>query len=165
MEKYLRISSYVRKPFLIYDFATAPLWISLYMRKIRFSFLSVHLQILENSEKWVSCPSLILSKSCLVQVLSNLTKSCPNPYQVQYCPKSYLNPVEVLSKSCFMSCPSPVQILSISYPNPEHVLPKSCPNHLQILAKYCSSPGQILFKSCPSPVKILSSPGQVLYKS
>ncbi len=36
--KYLRISSYIRKPFLIYDFATAPLWISLYMRKIRFSF-------------------------------------------------------------------------------------------------------------------------------
>jgi hypothetical protein len=29
--KYLRISSYIRKSFLIYDFATAPLWISLYM--------------------------------------------------------------------------------------------------------------------------------------
>jgi hypothetical protein len=36
--EYLRISSYIRKPFLIYDFATAPLWISLYMRKIGFSF-------------------------------------------------------------------------------------------------------------------------------
>jgi hypothetical protein len=34
MGKYLRISSYIRKPFLIYDFATAPLLISLYMRKI-----------------------------------------------------------------------------------------------------------------------------------
>jgi hypothetical protein len=32
----------IGKPFLIYDFATAPLWISLYMRKIRFYFLSVH---------------------------------------------------------------------------------------------------------------------------
>ncbi len=41
MGKYLRISSYIRKLFLIYDFGTAPLWISLYMRKIRFSFLSV----------------------------------------------------------------------------------------------------------------------------
>ncbi len=41
MGKYLRISSYIRKPFLIYDFATAPLWISLYTRKIWFSFLSV----------------------------------------------------------------------------------------------------------------------------
>ncbi len=41
MGKYLRISSFSRKPFLIYDFATAPLWISLYMRKIGFSFLSV----------------------------------------------------------------------------------------------------------------------------
>ncbi len=39
--KYLRISSYIRKPFLIYDFATDPIWISLYMRKISFSFLSV----------------------------------------------------------------------------------------------------------------------------
>ena len=38
MVKYLRISSYIRKPFLIYDFATAPLWISLYMRKILFNF-------------------------------------------------------------------------------------------------------------------------------
>ncbi len=36
--KYLRSSSYIRNPFLIYDFATAPLWISLYMRKIFFSF-------------------------------------------------------------------------------------------------------------------------------
>ncbi len=42
MGKYLRISSYIRKPFLIYDFATAPLLISLYMRKIWFYFLSVH---------------------------------------------------------------------------------------------------------------------------
>ncbi len=28
--KYLHISSYIRKPFLIYYFASAPLWISLY---------------------------------------------------------------------------------------------------------------------------------------
>jgi hypothetical protein len=41
MGKYLRVSSYMRKPFIIYDFATAPLWISLYMRKILFYFLSV----------------------------------------------------------------------------------------------------------------------------
>ncbi len=42
MGKYLRISSYIRKPFLMYDFATAPFIISLYMRKIWFSFLSVY---------------------------------------------------------------------------------------------------------------------------
>ncbi len=41
MVKYLRISSFIRKPFFIYDFATAPFWISLYMRKIFFSLLSV----------------------------------------------------------------------------------------------------------------------------
>ncbi len=38
MGNYLRNSSYIRKPFLIYDFATAPLGISLYMRKIYFLF-------------------------------------------------------------------------------------------------------------------------------
>ncbi len=36
MGKYLRISSYSRKPFLLYDCATDPLWISLYMRTIWF---------------------------------------------------------------------------------------------------------------------------------
>jgi hypothetical protein len=43
MGKYLRISSYIRRPFLIYmyDIATAPLCISLYMRKILCSFLSM----------------------------------------------------------------------------------------------------------------------------
>jgi hypothetical protein len=32
----------MRRPLVIYDFATAPFWISLYMRKILFSFLSVY---------------------------------------------------------------------------------------------------------------------------
>ncbi len=35
-------SSYIRKPFLIYDLAIDPLWISFYMRKIWFSYLSVY---------------------------------------------------------------------------------------------------------------------------
>ncbi len=39
MGKYLRISSYIRKPFLIYDFATAPLWISLQYIWGKFDFL------------------------------------------------------------------------------------------------------------------------------
>ena len=38
MTKYLRISSYIRKLFFIYDFSTAPIWISLYMRNILLSF-------------------------------------------------------------------------------------------------------------------------------
>jgi hypothetical protein len=37
MEKNLRISSYIRKPFLIYEFAPIPSEISLFMRKILFS--------------------------------------------------------------------------------------------------------------------------------
>ncbi len=36
--KYMRISSYIRKSFLIYDFETGPLWISLYVRKIWFFY-------------------------------------------------------------------------------------------------------------------------------
>jgi len=38
MVKYLRISSYIRKPFIINDFETNPIWISLHIRKISFSF-------------------------------------------------------------------------------------------------------------------------------
>ncbi len=37
MRKYFHIL-YMRRPLVIYDFATAPLWISLYTRKIWFSF-------------------------------------------------------------------------------------------------------------------------------
>ncbi len=37
MRKYLVIQ-YIRKPLVIYDFANSPFWISLYMRKIVFSF-------------------------------------------------------------------------------------------------------------------------------
>jgi hypothetical protein len=41
---------YYRKPFLIYDFATAPLWISLHMRKILFSFfISASMALAGNS--------------------------------------------------------------------------------------------------------------------
>ncbi len=53
MVKYLRISSYIRKPFLIYDFAPDPIWTSLYMRKIFFSFLSVWDYTLVKNEKWL----------------------------------------------------------------------------------------------------------------
>ncbi len=61
--KYLRISSYVRKPFLTFDFATAPIWISLYMRKF-FSFLSVYdrkgSEVVWGSGHW---PNILLQSS------------------------------------------------------------------------------------------------------
>jgi len=42
MGKYLRISSYFRKPFLTYDLAAAPLWIFLiYEENLIFFFISV----------------------------------------------------------------------------------------------------------------------------
>jgi hypothetical protein len=36
MTRYLRISSYIRKLFLTYDFVTTPFWISLYMYEETF---------------------------------------------------------------------------------------------------------------------------------
>jgi hypothetical protein len=41
MAKYLRISSYIKKPFLTNDFAIDSVSISLYMSKISFSFQCV----------------------------------------------------------------------------------------------------------------------------
>ncbi len=52
MVKYLRISSYIRKPFLKYDFATAPFGISVYTRKIFFSFYQCSPQIWCWCEIW-----------------------------------------------------------------------------------------------------------------
>ncbi len=49
MRKCANISPYMRRPLVIYDFATAPLWITLYMRKSRFSFLSVRLFVRKNT--------------------------------------------------------------------------------------------------------------------
>ncbi len=42
MVKYLRLSTYISKPFLIYDFATDLIWISLHLGKISFSFWSMY---------------------------------------------------------------------------------------------------------------------------
>jgi hypothetical protein len=42
-EEMLKYFPIYEEALFIYDIATAPLWISLYMRKIRFSFLSVKL--------------------------------------------------------------------------------------------------------------------------
>ncbi len=43
MRKCANVSPYMRRrPLVIYDFATAPFWISYYMGKILFSILSVH---------------------------------------------------------------------------------------------------------------------------
>ena len=43
MRKCANISPYMKRPLVIYDYATAPFWISWYMWKIWFSFLSVFL--------------------------------------------------------------------------------------------------------------------------
>ena len=48
IRKCANISPYMRRPLVTYDFATAPFWISLYMRKIWFSFLSVQRQMISH---------------------------------------------------------------------------------------------------------------------
>ncbi len=59
MRKYENISPYMRRPLVMYDFATAPLWISLYMRKILFSFLSVHRSAGPLVSPWHLFPNVI----------------------------------------------------------------------------------------------------------
>ncbi len=55
MGKYLDISSYIRKAFLIYDFATAPLWIFLiYEENLIFFFISVEEGEGVDSALWLS---------------------------------------------------------------------------------------------------------------
>jgi hypothetical protein len=46
MRKCENISPYMKRPLVIYDFATAPFWITLYMRKIWFSFYQWRKQLL-----------------------------------------------------------------------------------------------------------------------
>ncbi len=74
MGKYFRISSYIGKPFLIYDFATAPLWISLYMgKKLIFFFISARL------DDW-------LQMSWISQTVQFYFYADGRPAPSQYCP-------------------------------------------------------------------------------
>jgi hypothetical protein len=45
MRKWTNILQYMRRPLVIYGFATDPCRVSLYMRKIRFSFLSEYFEV------------------------------------------------------------------------------------------------------------------------
>jgi hypothetical protein len=74
MIKYLRSSS-VRKPFLIYDFASYPILISLYMRKIFLSFhLSVNGNLCLRGGAAVCCVCYYILKNSM----------CRNPYEKKY---------------------------------------------------------------------------------
>jgi hypothetical protein len=76
----------VRKPFLKYDFAPDPIWISLYMRNILFSFLSVYLlnKVLKEQAHNPVCSwsdafrpkRLTMSDRVLVQNTINFQISC-----------------------------------------------------------------------------------------
>jgi hypothetical protein len=58
MGKCANISPYMRKPLVIYVFATAPFWISLYMRKIWFSFFTSVKHLIFLSLRFSSSSSL-----------------------------------------------------------------------------------------------------------
>jgi hypothetical protein len=55
MRKCANIYSQKRRPLVIYDFATSPFWISLYIRKILFYFLSVWKGILDKFLCGINC--------------------------------------------------------------------------------------------------------------
>ncbi len=86
MRKYLVIYS-MRRLLVIYDFATAPFRISIYMRKIFFSFLSVYFQqkSMSSSSRLLTCMwttwlyllSLISmsSRPSLVRIFSQASRS------------------------------------------------------------------------------------------
>ncbi len=55
MVKYFCLSSYIRKPFLIYDFAPDPIWISLYCIWGKFYFLFIRVDLI--GRMWVQTSS------------------------------------------------------------------------------------------------------------
>jgi hypothetical protein len=73
MTKNLRISSYIRKPFLVYDFAIAPILISLYFRKIVFFSYQ--------------CRSKAVITLYLEEDASCSTNGVAKPRRIKYCHK------------------------------------------------------------------------------
>ncbi len=92
MRKCANISPYVRRPLVIYDFATAPFWFSLYMRKIRVSFLSVCCIISNNITEWCTLLKMVITD--LIPSLESrmsLTKLARNTYGIPGFPGIYLS--------------------------------------------------------------------------
>ncbi len=131
MEKYLRISSYVRKPFLKYDFAIAPLRISLYMRKIWFSFLSVR--------SLISFFLSVLSFTYHVKHYWSFYSALIHTIDHVWCRQEIhtwpiFNHVPILLVHCpctvralFMRCPCTVRALSMHFPCTVRALSVHCP--------------------------------------
>ncbi len=71
-------------PFLIFDFAPDPIWNSLYMRKILFSFSSVHPVYVKKCAKWRMCTVVPLR---LLYSLVPVRKRMKNihPWTLQQC--------------------------------------------------------------------------------
>ncbi len=82
MTKYLRISSYIRKPFLIYDFATAQFWISL--QNFIFLFISVSVPVYVSSLflPLFSISALLYLASCIFPFSLSPLNSVSFPYLI-----------------------------------------------------------------------------------
>ncbi len=59
------------RPSVIFDFATAPFWISLYMRKMLFSLLSVYALTSASTVLWCSC-----CDSTVMNLLKDISRLC-----------------------------------------------------------------------------------------
>ncbi len=75
MRKCENISPYMRRPLVIYDFATAPLWISLYSIWGKFDFLFYQCGMGSKSTQARCCPRCI--KCLFKDIRSALTPSPP----------------------------------------------------------------------------------------
>jgi hypothetical protein len=71
MVKNLRISSYIRKPFLIYDFATDPIWISFYVYEENYLFFFIS-----------ASPDDIKGMPAMIEIEKVVTK-CPRVVSVR----------------------------------------------------------------------------------
>ena len=78
----LRVSSYIMKPFLIYDFASDPIWISVYMR-IFFLFYQCNYLTLKE-KKWCN----------LLPMVSETKYGCSSIFKKNFLSKFF----------CFLGC-------------------------------------------------------------
>jgi hypothetical protein len=158
MGKYLCISSYIRKPFLINDFATAPLRISLYMGKfdflfcqcaLWFYFLSVRSFTYHVRHYWILNIPLRLIHTIMDHVWCREKKFAPVPF-LTYAYPAY--PPCALS----VHCPCAVSALSVRCQCTVHALSKHCLCTVRVLSVHSPSTFQALSVHCPCPVRALS---------
>ncbi len=100
MRKFANISPYMRRPSVIYDFATAPIWISLYMSKIWFSFLSVWRWNMLAFLHGISMEFMLLSTAWYMLDISSISCACLSWFAC-----CFYNSTTPLQSSCWHAYP------------------------------------------------------------